>query len=92
MIKIRRLLTIPEMGILLPLLGFALIFLSIDHTFLLPNSVAAMLRAVAFVGIISVGQTWLMVAGEIDLSVGSVAGLCAVVASWTMKNYGWPME
>ncbi|MEI6972047.1 MAG: ABC transporter permease [bacterium] len=92
MIKIRRLLTIPEMGILLPLLGFALIFLSIDHTFLLPNSVAAMLRAVAFVGIIAVGQTWLMVAGEIDLSVGSVAGLCAVVASWTMKNYGWPME
>lgn len=92
MMKARKLLSIPEMGILLPLLGFALLFLSIDHTFLNPNSVAAMLRAVAFIGIIAVGQTWLMVAGEIDLSVGSVAGLCAVVASWTMKNYGWPME
>ncbi len=92
MVKVRRLLTVPEMGILVPLVAFALIFLGIDHTFLRPNSVAAMLRAVAFIGIIAVGQTWLMVAGEIDLSVGSVAGLCAVVASWTMKNYGWPME
>lgn len=92
MIKVRKLLTIPETGILIPLLAFALIFLSIDHTFLKPNSVAAMLRAVAFVGLIAVGQTWLMVSGEIDLSVGSVAGLCAVVASWTMKNAGWPVE
>lgn len=92
MMKVRKLLSIPETGILIPLVAFLLIFLSIDHTFLNSGSVAAMLRAVAFVGIIAVGQTWLMVAGEIDLSVGSVAGLCAVVAAWTMKNAGWPIE
>jgi ribose transport system permease protein len=51
-----------------------------------------MLRAVAFIGIIAVAQTWLIVVGEIDLSVGSVAGLSAVVAAWLMKNAGWPME
>lgn len=90
--RLRNLLRVPETGILIPLVGFALLFLSIDHTFLNPNSVAAMLRAVAFIGIIAVGQTWLMVSGEIDLSVGSVAGLCAVVASWTIKNAGWPIE
>jgi ribose transport system permease protein len=89
---LRKILTVPETGILVPLIAFALVFLSIDHGFLSPNSTAAMLRAVAFVGIIAVGQTWLMVAGEIDLSVGSVAGLCAVVSSCTMKNAGWPME
>jgi ribose transport system permease protein len=89
---LRKILTVPETGILVPLIAFALVFLCIDHKFLSPNSTAAMLRAVAFVGIIAVGQTWLMVAGEIDLSVGSVAGLCAVVASWTMKNAGFPME
>ena len=35
---------------------------------------------VSFVGIIAIGQTILLVAGEFDLSVGSVAGLSAVVA------------
>ena len=52
------------------------------------NSVAAMARAMAFVGIIAVGQTWLMISGELDLSVGSVAGLCAVVAAWLVKEAG----
>lgn len=88
----RGILAIPEVGILLPLVAFAIVFSCIDSSFLGSNSMAAMLRAVAFVGIIAVGQTWLMVAGEIDLSVGSVAGLCAVVASWTMKQAGWPLE
>jgi ribose transport system permease protein len=89
---LRRLWTIPEVGILFPLVIFTLAFFCINHSFLNANSVAAMLRAMAFVGVIAVGQTWLMIAGEIDLSVGSVAGLCAVTASWLMKNAGWPVE
>lgn len=89
---IRKILAIPETGILLPLVAFALIFLSIEHSFLSTGSMSAMLRAVAFVGVIAAAQTWLMVAGEIDLSVGSVAGLCAIISSWTMKHLGWPLE
>ena len=88
----KRILTIPETGVLVPLVVFAAVFVWIDHTFLNANSLAAMLRAVAFIGVIAVGQTWLMVAGEIDLSVGSVAGLGAIVASWLMKNAHWPLE
>jgi ribose transport system permease protein len=34
-------------------------------------------------------MTFLMISGEIDLSVGSVAGLCAVVSAWLMKSAGW---
>ena len=88
---VRRILAIPEMGILIPLVVFAAAFLCIDQSFLSPRSVAAMLRGVAFVGIIAIAQTWLMVSGEIDLSVGSVAGLCAVVAAWLMKEAGCPV-
>jgi len=89
---LRRIWTIPEAGILVPLLVFTLVFCGINQSFLGPNSVAAMLRAMAFVGVIAVAQTWLMIAGGIDLSVGSVAGLCAIVSSWLMKVYGWPVE
>jgi len=81
----RKLWAVPELGVLVPLVICALLFYSVSHSFLGYNSVASMLRAMAFVGIIAVGQTWLMIAGEIDLSVGSVAGLCAVVASWLMS-------
>jgi ribose transport system permease protein len=88
---LRRILSVPETGILIPLVAFIIVFRCVNDSFLSPNSMSAMLRAVAFIGIIAVGQTWLMIAGEIDLSVGSVAGLCAVVASWVMKETGWPL-
>ena len=88
----RKLWAIPEAGIFVPLLVFTLVFFSINQSFLEANSVAAMLRAMTFVGIIAVGQTWLMIAGGIDLSVGAVAGLCAIVSSWLMKAQGWPVE
>jgi ribose transport system permease protein len=90
--RLKRLLHIPETGVMVPVVVLALIFFWIDHTFLSPGGLAAMLRAIAFVGIIAIGQTWLMIAGEIDLSVGSVAGLCAIVSSWLMKNAGWSLE
>lgn len=87
----KRILSVPETGIIIPLVAFAIVFWCIDRTFLSTNSLSAMLRAVAFIGVIAVGQTWLMVAGEIDLSVGSVAGLGAIVASWLMKDAHWPL-
>ncbi len=89
---LRKIWAIPEAGIFVPLVLFTLVFFCVNPGFLGANSVAAMLRALTFVGIIAVGQTWLMVAGGIDLSVGSVAGLCAIVSSWLMKTQGWPME
>ncbi len=89
--SLRRALAIPEVGILIPLVAFVLIFAALNPVFLNGGSLTAMLRAMAFVGIIAIGQTWLMVAGEIDLSVGSVAGLCAVASSWLMKEAGWPV-
>ncbi|TIU17729.1 MAG: ABC transporter permease, partial [Mesorhizobium sp.] len=46
---------------------------------------------VSFVGIIAIGQTILLVAGEFDLSVGSVAGLSAVVAAKLMTAAALPV-
>jgi ribose transport system permease protein len=89
---LRKLWAVPEAGIFVPLVIFTLVFYSINRSFLEPNSVSAMLRALTFVGIIAVGQTWLMISGGIDLSVGSVAGLCAIISSWLMKAQGWPVE
>ncbi len=81
----RRILGVPEVGVLVPLLLLAAIFFAVDPSFLSPRSMSVMLCAIAFVGIIAIAQTWLMIAGEIDLSVGSVAGLAAVLSALAMK-------
>jgi ribose transport system permease protein len=89
--QVRRVMAIPEVGVLIPLILLAAVFACCDASFLNSSSIAVMLRALAFVGIIAVAQTWLMIAGEIDLSVGSVAGLCAVLSAWSMKEGGLPV-
>lgn len=83
---VRGFFSLPEIGILLPLIGFSLLFYLLNPAFLSSSNVGAMLRAVSFIGIIAVGQTLLMIAGELDLSVGSVAGLCAIVAAWLFTH------
>ena len=89
--RLRHMMSLPEVGILMPLVVFAAIFQTLSPSFLHPDSMAAMLRGMAFVGVIGVGQTLLMVAGEIDLSVGAVAGLSAVASAWLMKEAGCPV-
>lgn len=87
----RRLFAIPEIGILIPLLALTGFFYWIQPSILNGASIGAMLRGMSFVGVVGIGMTMLMVAGEIDLSVGSVAGLCAIVCSWLMTKAGWPV-
>lgn len=47
--------------------------------FLTTNNLLNLLRNTSLIGIVAVGMTFLMVAGEIDLSVGSVYGVLTVI-------------
>jgi ribose transport system permease protein len=87
----RRVFAIPELGIFVPLLALTIFFYWLQPSILNAGSIGAMLRGMSFVGVVGIGMTMLMVAGEIDLSVGSVAGLCAIVCSWLMTKAGWPV-
>lgn len=86
---LRRVFAIPEVGVLIPLLGFILVFYLINPAFLNPDNIAAMVRAMSFIGVIAMGETFLMISGAFDLSVGSAAGLGAVVCSALMVWYHW---
>jgi ribose transport system permease protein len=87
----RRLLGIPEVGVLVPLLGFVLIFYIINPVFLSPISITTMLRSMSFIGVIALGQTLLMISGAFDLSVGSTAGLASIVCSYVMVKMQLPI-
>lgn len=82
---------IGEVGVIAALLLLVAFFSFIEPAFLSERNIRAILNVVSFVGIIAIGQTILMVAGEFDLSVGSVAGLSAVVAAKLMTALALPV-
>ena len=73
--------------------GFALIFIIFSITlsqygFLTGNNLLNIIRQTATISVMAVAMTFVIASGEIDLSVGSVAGLSSVVAAMTVTKYG----
>jgi ribose transport system permease protein len=56
--------------------------------FLSPNNLLNILSQTATIAVIAVGMTFVISAAEIDLSVGSVAGLSSVAAAMTISTFG----
>ena len=48
-------------------------------------------RLMAEVGLIAMPMTFVIITGGIDLSVGSVVGLCAIALGYSWKNLGVPL-
>lgn len=86
-----RLFTLGEFGVFCALLIVALLFWALEPAFLSERNLRAMFNIVSLVGIIAIGQTILLINGEFDLSVGSVAGLAAVVGAKLMTVLGMPI-
>jgi ribose transport system permease protein len=80
-----------EVGVLAAMALLVAFFWLLEPAFLSERNIRAILNVVSFVGIIAIGQTVLLVAGEFDLSVGSVAGLSAVVAAKMMTAAALPV-
>ena len=77
----------------IPYLGFVLIFAFFSATlfnqgFLQPNNLLNILRQTAMISVMSVGMTYVLAAGEIDLSIGMVAGLISLVTAVVMDQLG----
>jgi ribose transport system permease protein len=73
--------------------GFVVIFIFFsitlsDKGFLDPNNLLNIVRQTAMIAIMAVGMTFVLSAGEIDLSVGSVAGLTSVTTALAITNFG----
>ena len=85
-----RLLARPEAGVVMAAVAIFVFFAIFAPRFLSVIVMSNVLLLSAELGIVAVGVTMLMVAGEFDLSVGSVLGLGAgMVVVW--MNAGWPV-
>jgi ribose transport system permease protein len=72
---------------LVALLVFGFFALTTD-TFLTEFNLINILRNAALIGIVAVGMTYLLIAGEIDLSVGSVFGFLTVIMGLLVVEVG----
>src|SRR5258706_13695648 len=82
---LQRFIARPEFGPLVLLVLEVLVFTTLRPAFLSPGNIGNTLAFTPELGIISLGMTMLMIAGEFDLSVGSVFGFAPVVM-WTLYN------
>jgi ribose transport system permease protein len=84
----RQLLRNQFSGLILAILLIGTIAQLGNPTFLSPYNVRIIIRALAFVGLVALGQSLVLIIGELDLSVGAVAGLSAVLGGILMVNLG----
>jgi ribose transport system permease protein len=62
------------------------LWLGQDSRFLTPVNLAAIIRQTAAITIMAIGMTMVMVAGGVDLSVGSIVGVAAVSGALAMAH------
>lgn len=62
----------------------------ISDNFLSTYNMVIIARALAFIGIITIAQSMLMILGELDLSLGAIGGFCGVIGGILMVRMGMP--
>src|SRR5690606_30125883 len=59
---------------------------SLSSNFLTPGNIANLFQQASVVGVVAVGMTFVILTGNIDLSVGSVAALCGMLVAVLMAQ------
>jgi ribose transport system permease protein len=79
----------PLAGVVAALVVIFVISCFLSKYFLTPFNLMIVARELAFIGLITIGQSMLMILGELDLSLGTISGLCGVIGGVLMVNYDW---
>jgi ribose transport system permease protein len=87
----RGLLRQRETGIALAALGMFVILSVATPNFRDTDNLFNVMRQIALLGIVATGMTMLFVAGELDLSVGSMYVLLTIILSHFLIKEGWPI-
>lgn len=83
--------SLPELGALSVVIVAMVIFFSFTSEFFLrPDNLLNILTAIAVTGILAIPATMLLIAGQVDLSVGSGAAFAGVVFAVLHSTYGIP--
>ncbi len=73
-----------EINIFLVLIVLIISFALINNRFISFGNITNLLRSTSIIGVVSIGMTFIIISGGIDLSVGSVLALSSVIAARLM--------
>ena len=76
-------------GILIALVAVVLVFSLIHPSFLTGRNLANVGRQTTLLVVISFAMTFVIISGEIDISIGAVTSIAAVAVAFAL-NAGWP--
>ncbi|MEH0110257.1 multiple monosaccharide ABC transporter permease [Tersicoccus sp. MR15.9] len=80
-----------QIGIFIALILIVLLFQGLTDGILLePQNVTNLVVQNSYILILAIGMVMVIIAGHIDLSVGSVAGFIGAVAGVLIVQWGWP--
>ena len=77
-------------GVMVALLALVLALSLATDNFLSSYNISVVVRQAAFVGLVALGQTLVLLVGGIDLSVGAGAGLSSVIGAIALTQWGVP--
>lgn len=83
---IRALLFVLQARAIVVLVALLILFASLAPAFLTANNLQILTKHVAITAILSIGMTFVVLTGGIDLSVGSVAGLAGMVLGYLLTQ------
>jgi D-xylose transport system permease protein len=76
----------------LALVAIWVIFTALTHgTFLTPRNLTLLARQMSVTSLLAIGMVLVIVAGQIDLSVGALAGFLGAIAAMAFTNRDWPL-
>lgn len=64
---------------------------ALNNRFLTIDNLLNQGRLTTEVGLIALSMTFIIITGGIDLSVGSIVGLCAIMLGYSWKSFGFPL-
>ncbi len=81
---------VTSLPIVLGLILICAIFYTLEPAFLSPRNLSNLMVQMTVTGTLSIGIVLVLLLGDIDLSVGSVMGVCAAALAVLMVYNGWP--
>jgi len=77
-----------KLGLLIALAAMVIFFQTQNSNYLIIDNLINILVSMSIVGLVAIGETYLMIGGAIDLSPGSVSAFSGVLAALLLKQ-GW---
>ncbi len=91
--EILRSALLSQEGVLLVILVLSVLLLSTQtDVFLTVNNLLNQGRLMTEIGLLALPMTFIIITGGIDLSVGSIFGLSAIMLGYSWQNWGLPLE